>query len=144
MQLVRNAIEEIDKTGNVKTISLLEAMMMLKIAWHQVKESTVIACFRKAGIAGEVQTSVQDELDNPILATRCCMLQELHSHQPDLVPDQVTSETLVNADDDDIETSGEITDADIIAEVRSVSNDIEDDDSDGDCVSDEPTETSNC
>ena len=118
MQLVRNAIEEIDKTGNVKTISLLEAMMMLKIAWHQVKESTVIACFRKAGIAGDVQTSVQD--------------------------DQVTPETWGNADDDDIETSGEITDADIIAEVCSVSNDIEDDDSDGDCVSDEPTETSNC
>ena len=98
MQLVRNAIEDINKTGNVKSISLVEAMMMLKIAWHQVKESTVIACFRKAGIAGDVQTSVRDELDKPFLPLEG-MLQELHSHQPDLVPEQVTPEAWVNADE---------------------------------------------
>ena len=136
MQLVKNAIEDIDTTGNVKSISILEAMMLLKIAWHQVKQSTIIACFRKAGIAVDVQASVQDELDNPFLPLQDMML-ELHSHQPELVPDQMTPESRVNADDD-IETSGVITDAEIISEIHSGHNEEDDNDSDGDDISDEP------
>ena len=68
---------------------------------------------------------------------KCMHMQELHSHHPELVTDQLTPESWVSADND-IETSGVITDAEIISEIHSGHNEQDDNDSDGDDISDEP------
>ena len=42
-------IEAIDSKKSLPTISLLDAMKMLVLAWDEVTDTTVQNCFKKAG-----------------------------------------------------------------------------------------------
>ena len=140
-QLVQRALREIDIQSNSSTIqmpriSILDAMLMLKVAWRQVKESTITACFCKAGI-NESATNSSD--DNPFADLQEGM-QELQSIQPELVPATVTPEEWVNSDAD-VETGTAITDEDIIQEyqrTRDADANSDEDSDDGFEVHDEP------
>ena len=43
-------------------ISILDAMLTLKVAWGQVKQSTIAVCFCKAGINESATTGSKDNL----------------------------------------------------------------------------------
>ena len=40
-------------------------MMMLKTAWDEVTEKTILNCFRKSGISVEAQTVALNDYDDP-------------------------------------------------------------------------------
>ena len=123
-------------TIKMSGISILDAMLMLEVAWRQVKESTITACFCKAGINESTNNSSDD---NPF-ADLMEGMQELQSIQPKLVPATVTPEEWVNSDVN-VETSAAITDQDIIQEYQRThdADTNSDEDSDDDFeVHDEP------
>ena len=55
--VIRKTIRAVDKNKQLPRISILEVMMMLKTAWDEVTEKTILNCFRKSGISVEAQTS---------------------------------------------------------------------------------------
>ena len=55
--VIRKIIRAVDKDKQLPRTSILEAMMMLKTAWDEVTEKTILNCFRKSGISVEAQTS---------------------------------------------------------------------------------------
>ena len=150
--LVRRIIKEIDEGSSStgpKGVSVLDAMVMVTIAWQQVKDTTVQACFRKAGISTDAQHAVESEADNPFAHIQEDPVAEVRSSLPpttqlqeelsllrakdsSLVPEDLTAEKWVTCDDD-VATSGMATDEEIIRtflkkdNVLSESDDCEDD-----------------
>ena len=130
IHLVRRLIREIDDgtpTAGTKGVSILDAMMMLKSAWQQVKDSTVQGCFRKAGISRGSQEDVLTEADNPFAteelpktSSTTTQLQEelslLQSKDSSLVPQSVTADDWVSCDDE-VATSGFLRDDEIIEHI---------------------------
>ena len=82
---MQKALREIDAQSDRSTIqmsgtSILDAMLMLKVAWRQVKVSTIAACFCKAGINESATSGSEDNLFANLLEE----MQELQSIQPEL------------------------------------------------------------
>ena len=69
-------------------ISFLDAMLMLKVAWQQAKESTIATCFCKAGIN---ESATSESKDNSF-ANLLEGIQELQSSQPEFAPAIITPE----------------------------------------------------
>ena len=67
-KIVRHIIHQIDTTSNItattlaQSVTLLDGMHMLKTAWQEVKTTSIINCFRKAGF--ELTTIDMQEPDN--------------------------------------------------------------------------------
>ena len=67
-KIVRHIIHQIDTTGNITATTLAKSaklpygMHMLKTAWQEVKTTSIINCFRKAGF--ELTTVDMQEPDN--------------------------------------------------------------------------------
>ena len=55
----------IDKGKDLPVFSILDAMKMLGLAWQQMKISTIVNCFAKAGISNDQQNSAQLDDDDP-------------------------------------------------------------------------------
>ena len=93
-------------------------MTMLVAAWDGVSETTVVNCFKKAGICKESQESSINDDDDPfkVLAEEMNILRERNS---DLVPGDVTAEALVEADEDIITVDGVVrTDQEVLVEFQ--------------------------
>ena len=126
--MVQHIITEIDtSTTNVtasnlaKTVTLLDAMHMLKVAWKDVKLATITNCFRKAGF------SLHLAEENPTLDNQ---------HPEEMT--QTQFDEFVDIDSN-LQCHGVLTDEDIINSVRQTS---EDPDSDDDDSTPEPLTTS--
>ena len=117
-KVIRKYIAAVDAKKPLPKLTVLDAMTMLVAAWDGVSEITVVNCFKKAGICKESQESSINDNDDlfKVLAEEMNILRE---RNPDLVPGDVTSEALVEADEDIITADGVVrTDQEVLAEFQ--------------------------
>ena len=86
-------------------------------SWEIVTKETIINCFRKAGITPAVQQAAIADSDDPFKDLQES-LNDLRKADSSMVPDDVTATALVSLNDDVIATAPEISESDIIEELR--------------------------
>ena len=91
-------------------------MKILADSWEVVTKETIINCFRKAGITPAVQQAAIADSDDPFKDLQES-LNDLRKADSSMVPDDVTATALVSLDDV-IGTAPEISEGDIIEELR--------------------------
>ena len=77
---------------------------------------TIVNCFRKACITSEAQNAAITDADDPFSDLKES-LQQLHGTDPDMVPESVTPEILIDIDNEVITTAPMITDDDVLRSV---------------------------
>ena len=92
-------------------------MKILVDSWEVVSKETIINCFRKAGITPTVQQAAISDSDDPFKDLQESLI-DLRKADSSMVPDDVTATALVSLDDDVIATAPEISEGDIIEELR--------------------------
>ena len=92
-------------------------MKILADSWEAVTKETIINCFRKAGITPAVeQAAIADSGD--LFKDLQESLNDLRKADLSMEPDDVTATTLVSLDEDVIATALEISEDDIMEELR--------------------------
>ena len=107
----------LEKTEPCPKISILQSMKILADSWEVVTKETIISCFRKVGITPGVQQAGIAGSDDPFKNLQES-LNDLRKPDSSVVPDDVTATALVSLDDDVIPTAPEISEGDIIEELR--------------------------
>ena len=64
--VIRKITRELEKDKQLPRTSILEAMMMLKTAWDEVTNKTIVNCFRKSGISEDARKGAIDDHDDPL------------------------------------------------------------------------------
>ena len=126
-RVIRRLCRALDKTKMLPKISVLQAMKILVSSWEAVSTQTIVNCFRKAGITPEAQNAAITDADDPFsdLKER---LQQLHDINPDMVPEGVTPESLIDVDSEVITTATMITDDDVLRSVTTNQQEQSDED----------------
>ena len=106
-------------------------MKILVSSWEAVSARTIVNCFRKAGITSEAQNAAITDADDPFSDLKES-LQQLHDIDPDMVPESVTPESLIDVDNEVITTAPMITDDDILRSVTTNQQEQSDEDDDND------------
>ena len=104
---------------------------MLVSSWEAVSAQTVVNCFRKAGIAPEAQNAAITDADDPFSDLQES-LQQLHNIDPNMVPEVVTPESLIDVDNEVITTVPMITDDYILRSVKTNQQEQSEEDDDND------------
>ena len=107
----------LDKDQAYPKISILLAMKILAASWEAVTRETIINCFKKAGINTEAQHAAITASDNPFKDLQES-LDALKVAYPDMVPEDISAESIVGIDDDVIATAPVITDDDILEQFQ--------------------------
>ena len=102
-------------------------MKILAPSWKAVSAQTIVNCFRKAGITPEAQNAAITDADDPFSDLKES-LQQLYDIDPDMVPEGVTPESLIDVDNEVITTAPMITDDDILISVTTNQQEQSDDD----------------
>ena len=89
----------IDSDKKLPNITILDAMIMLEQSWSTLPDITTINGFRKAGISRQNQQDSTQYNDDPF-AQLAEILDELRALDHKLVPDSLTSETLIATDEE--------------------------------------------
>ena len=129
--VVSRLCRALDKTKTLPKISVLQAMKILVSPWEAVSAQTIVNCFRKAGITSEAQNAAITDADDPFSDLKES-LQQLHDIDPDIVPESVTPESLIDVDNEVITTAPMITDDDILRSVTTNQQEQFDEDDDND------------
>ena len=88
-------------------------MKILVSSWEAVTAQTIVNCFKKAGVTPEApNAAIIDANDSFSDLTES--LQQLNDIQPDMVPEGVTPESLIDVDNKVIATAPMIIDDDIL------------------------------
>ena len=116
-RVVRLLCRTLEKKEPCPKISILQSMKILADSWEVVTKETIINCFRKAGITPAVQQAAIADSDDPFKDLQES-LNDLRKADSSMVPDDVTATALVSLDDDVIATAPEISEGDIIEELR--------------------------
>ena len=117
-RLVNIMIERLEKGQDLPKISILRALQLLVASWNDVKESTVVNCFRKAKISAKDQENATEDLDDPFKELEKD-LTELRKMDPTLVPQDLTAHEIVGVDENVITTDNPQTDEEILESIRS-------------------------
>ena len=125
-RVVRRLCIAFDKTKTLPKISILQAMKMLVSSWEAVSSQTIVNYFRKTGITPEAQNAAITNADDPFSDLKES-LQQLHDIDPDMVPEGVTPESLIDVDNEVITTAPIIADDDILRNVTTNQSDEDDD-----------------
>ena len=106
-------------------------MKILVSSWEAVSAQTIVNCFRKAGITPKAQNAAITDADDPFSDLKES-LQQLHDIDPDMVPEGVTPESLIDFDNEVKTTAPRITDDDVLRSVTTNQQEesYEDDDND--------------
>ena len=115
-RVVRQLCRALDKTKTLPKISILQAMKILVSSWEAVSAQTIVNCFRKAGIIPEAQNAAITDADDRFSSLKES-LRQLHDIDPDMVPEGVTPENLIDFYNEVIATAPMITDDDILRRV---------------------------
>ena len=83
----------------MKSNKQLSKMAMLEQSWSALPETTVINCFRKAGISKENQQKSVQNTDDPF-AQLSNISDELKALYPNLTPEGLTTETFIDTDEE--------------------------------------------
>ena len=77
-KVIRKYIAAVNAKTPLPKLTVLDAMTMLSAAWNGVSETTVVNCFKKAGICKESQESSVNDDDDPfkLLAEEMNILEE--------------------------------------------------------------------
>ena len=67
---VRRIITALENHEDMSSVSVLDAMKMLVLAWESVTEETIIDCFSKAGISRDQQVASINDDDDPFKALK--------------------------------------------------------------------------
>ena len=102
-------------------------MKILVSLWEAVLAQTIANCFRKAGVTSEAQNATIKAADDPFSDLKKSLLQ-LHEIDPDMVPESVTPESLIDVDNEVITTAPMITDDDILRTVTTNQQEQSDED----------------
>ena len=97
-------------------IYIFKVMKILVSSWEAVSAQTIVNCFRKAGITPEAQNAAITDADNPFSYLKES-LQQLHDIDPDMVPEGVTPESLIDVDNEVITMAPMIADNYILRRV---------------------------
>ena len=116
-RVVRLLCRALEKKEPCPKISILQSVKILADSWEVVTKETIISCFRKAGITPTVQQTAIVDSDDPFKDLQES-LNDLRKADLSMVPDDVTTTALVSFDDDVIATAPEISEGDIIEELR--------------------------
>ena len=116
-RVVRLLCRALEKKEPCPKISILQSMKILADSWEVVTKETIINCFRKAGIISAVQQAAIADSDDPFKDLQE-NLNDLRKVDSSMVPHDVTATALVSLDDDVIATAPEISEGDIIEELR--------------------------
>ena len=98
-KVIRKYINAVDSNKEMPKITILDAMVMLKQSWSALPDTTIINCFKKAGISKESQQNSIQDTDDPF-AQLAESLDELMAVDLNLVPDGFTAETFIDTDED--------------------------------------------
>ena len=98
-------------------ISILQLMKILADSWKVVTKETIINCFRKVGITPAVKKAAITDSDD-LFKDLQESLNDIRKVDLSMVPDDVTATDLVSLDNDVIATAPEISEDDIIEELR--------------------------
>ena len=93
-------------------------MKILVDSWEVVSKETIINCFRKTGITPAVQQAAISDSDDPSDQDLQENLNDLRRADSSMVSDGVTATALVSLNDNVIATAPEISEGDIIKELR--------------------------
>ena len=102
-------------------------MKMLNLAWQEVKTSTIINCFAKAGISKDQQKSSQSDDDDPFRD-----LQNQIEKLGEFCPPVTTAEDLISAGENVVCTVPLLTDEELIEEMNNENGDDADNGEDDD------------
>ena len=111
---------EVTATIGISSVSAISFSITFK---------AIINCLRKAGITPAVQQAAISDSDDPFKDLQES-LNDLSKADSSMVPDDVTPTALVSLDDDVIATAPEITEGDIIEELRACQEPAEGEESD--------------
>ena len=113
--MVRKIIRNLEKNKALPAISILNGMQMLVSAWNSVSIETIVNYFRKAGISPANQEAAIAEEDDPFKDLQD-EIDVLRNVQPDLVPEDVNTSSLIDADSEVSTVQPPLTDSEILAE----------------------------
>ena len=116
-RVLRLLCRALEKKEPCPKISIMQSLKILTDSWGVVTKETIINCFRKAGITPAVQQTAIADSDDPFKDLQES-LSGLRKADSSMVPDDVTATALVSLDDDVIATAPEISEGDIIEELR--------------------------
>ena len=130
-RLVKLILRSLDSNKPLQKVSLLTALQLLASVWNKVSQITIVNCFKKAKTSEKDQTIAINDEDDPFEKINE-NLKELREKKPSVLPENMTAEDFVTADDAVITTSSTLTDGEIQQEAIQTENDeveeIEDDD----------------
>ena len=107
----------LDKGQAYPKISILQAMKILTASWEAVTRETIVNCFKKADINTEAQHAAITDSDDPFKDLQKS-LDALKAADPDMVPEDISAESIVDVDNDVIATAPVITDDDILEQFQ--------------------------
>ena len=116
-RVVRFLCRALEKKEPCPKISILQSVKILADSWEDVAKETISNCFRKARITSAVQQAAITDSDDPFKDPQK-NLNDLRNADSSMVPDDVTATALVSLDDNVIATAPEISEGDIIEELR--------------------------
>ena len=119
------------KTKVLPKIYIFKVMKILVSSWEAVSAQTIANCFRKAGITPEAQNTAITDAVNPFSYLKES-LQQLHDIDPDMVPEGVTPESLIDVDNEVITMAPMITDNYILRSVTTNKYEQSNEDDDND------------
>ena len=128
-KLLAKLISSLD-SGKEFSVNMLDALHFISAAWNEVTPTTLRNCFQKAGFDFSEDNCEVDDTDSASLVSE--VEQQLHCLQQSGMTglNDITPEEYINADEE-VTTTGELTNDEIVAQVQSHSS-IEDDDDDDD------------
>ena len=89
----------------------------VKNTWEAVTRETIVNCFKKAGINTEVQHAAITDSDDPFKDLQES-LDALKAADPDMVPEDISAESIVDVDNNVIATAPVITVDDILEQFQ--------------------------
>ena len=113
--MVQKMIKAIDGNKSLPNISVLDAMKMLLLSWHEITDKTMQNCFKKAGFCEiEEDDAVSDDLFAALKDTATLLINL------DKTFEDVTVEDVASFDDMLVSTQEPLSDADILAGFLSI------------------------
>ena len=96
--LVRSIIHHFEQFKTLPKINVLNAMLMMKSAWENVSEATIVNCFRKSGISMTMQRDSIADSDDPFPSLLQAM-DDLSACETGCVQEGVSPEAFVDFDE---------------------------------------------
>ena len=127
--MIQQIIKAIDAIKSIPKVNILDAMKMLTVYWEDVTEETVKKCFTKSHISPKDQANTQNDLDDPFIELRN-NIEKLKSLGVNEIPEELTREEFAIFDGTVASTELFVSDESILAMVREV--EVENDEEDGD------------